>query len=433
MNKFQKLLEKTLVPFSNKLGQNKILQSISAGMVMTLPVTIGASLFSILANFPIKTVSDWFNKIGITQPMNAIVNGSMNILAVFIAFSIAYNYAKKSQANGIVAGLFSLSSFFVLAPQSITSGKKTITAFQMDYLGSKGIIVAILLSIIIAIIYVRLNKIKKLVIKLPDSVPSMVSSSIEPLIIGIILFTAVFVIRVIFSYTSFGNVFDFINQIITAPLVHVGGSPWAIILIIALSNVLFFFGIHPAAIQSVIMPIVISMMVSSAPAFQNGKPIPYLKNLVAFSFSNNDAAGATLSLILAGLIVSKSKRYREILKVSSIPALFNINEPIVFGLPIVLNPLMLIPFILSSLISGSISILAVNLGFISTYNPMLALGVPWTMPKFISDFLIMGWQGTIIWIINFVIMLLIYLPFFKVLDLQALKDEQKKSKSKPKA
>ncbi|MGL5898797.1 MAG: PTS transporter subunit EIIC, partial [Lactobacillaceae bacterium] len=149
MNKFQKLLEKTLVPFSNKLGQNKILQSISAGMVMTLPVTIGASLFSILANFPIKTVSDWFNKIGITQPMNAIVNGSMNILAVFIAFSIAYNYAKKSQANGIVAGLFSLSSFFVLAPQSITSGKKTITAFQMDYLGSKGIIVAILLSIII--------------------------------------------------------------------------------------------------------------------------------------------------------------------------------------------------------------------------------------------------------------------------------------------
>jgi len=362
--------------------------------------------------------------------MNAIVNGSMNILAIFIAFSIAYNYAKKSQANGIVAGLFSLSSFFVLAPQSITSGKKTITAFQMDYLGSKGIIVAILLSIIIAIIYVRLSKIKKLVIKLPDSVPSMVSSSIEPLIIGIILFTAVFVIRVIFSYTSFGNVFDFINQIITAPLVHVGGSPWAIILIIALSNVLFFFGIHPAAIQSVIMPIIISMMVSSAPAFQNGKPIPYLKNLVAFSFSNNDAAGATLSLILAGLIVSKSKRYREILKVSSIPALFNINEPIVFGLPIVLNPLMLIPFILSSLISGSISIIAVNLGFINTYNPMLALGVPWTMPKFISNFLIMGWQGTTIWIINFVIMLLIYLPFFKVLDLQALKDEQKKSKPK---
>lgn len=424
MNRFQELLEKTLVPFSNRLGQNKILQSISSGMVMTLPVTIGASIFSILANFPVKAVSDWFNKIGIVEPMNAIVNGSMNILGLFIAFSIAYNYAQKSQANGVIAGLFSLSSFLVLAPQSVPSGKKTVTAFQMDYLGSKGIIVAILLAIIIAILYVQLSKVKKLVIKLPDSVPSMVSSSIEPLIIGIIIFTFVFILRAIFSYTPFGNVFDFINQIITAPLVNVGGSPWAIILIITLSNVLFFFGIHPAAIQSVIMPIVISMMVSSAPAFQAGKHIPYLKNLVAFSFSNNDAAGATLSLILVGLIFSKSKRYQEIFKVSAIPALFNINEPIVFGLPIVLNPLMLIPFVLSTLVSGTISILAVNIGFISTYNPMLALGVPWTMPKFISDFLIMGWQGTVVWIINFILMFLIYLPFFNVLDQQALKDEK---------
>ncbi|MBA1394402.1 PTS sugar transporter subunit IIC, partial [Lactobacillus sp. XV13L] len=196
--------------------------------------------------------------------------------------AIAYNYAKKSKANGVVAGLFSLSSFFVLAPQSISSGKKVVTAFQMDYMGSKGIIVAIILSILIAIFYVRLSKVKKLVIKLPDSVPSMVSTSIEPLIIGIIIFTAVFIVGAIFSYTPYGNVFDFVNKIITAPLVHVGGSPWTIILIITLSNLLFFFGIHPAAIQSVIMPIIISMMVSSAPIFQNGKQIPYLKDLVAF-------------------------------------------------------------------------------------------------------------------------------------------------------
>lgn len=428
MNKFQEFLQKTLVPFSNKLGQNKILQSISAGMVMTLPVTIGASVFSILASFPIKSVSDWFNSIGITKPMNAVVNGSMNILAVFIAFSIAYNYAKKSKANGVIAGLFSLSSFFVLAPQTVPSGKKVITAFKMDYLGSNGIIVAIILSILIAMLYIRLSKVKKLVIKLPDSVPSMVSTSIEPLIIGIIIFTIVFIVGAFFSYTPYNNVFDFVNKLITAPLVHVGGSPWTIILIITLSNLLFFFGIHPAAIQSVIMPIVISMMVASAPIYQSGKQIPYLKNLVAFGFSNNDAAGATLSLILVGLIFGKSKRYKEFFKVSSIPGLFNINEPVVFGLPIVLNPLMLIPFLLSTLISGSIAMIAVNIGFITNYNPMLGLGVPWTMPKVIADFLIMGWQGAVVWIINFVIMFFIYLPFFKVLDQQALEAEQNEPK-----
>lgn len=179
MKNFQKWLEKYLVPFSNKLGQNKVLQSISSGMVMTLPVTIGASVFSIFASFPIKPVADWFNQVGITPSMTAIVNGTMNILAVFIAFTIAYNYAQKCKANGVVAGLFSLASFFILMPQSIP-GKKPVNAFQINYLGSEGIIVAILLSILIGVFYVKLSRNKKLIIKLPDSVPSMVSSSIEP-------------------------------------------------------------------------------------------------------------------------------------------------------------------------------------------------------------------------------------------------------------
>ncbi|MBA1394298.1 PTS sugar transporter subunit IIC, partial [Lactobacillus sp. XV13L] len=146
-----------------------------------------------------------------------------------------------------------------------------------------------------------------------------------------------------------------------------------------------------------------------------------------FGFSNNDAAGATLSLILVGLFFGKSKRYKEFFKISAIPGIFNINEPVVFGLPIVLNPLMLIPFLLSTLVSGTIAITAVNIGFITNYNPMLGLGVPWTMPKLIANFLIMGWQGAIVWIVNFIIMFFIYLPFFKALDQQALAAEQKDS------
>ncbi|WEV50643.1 PTS transporter subunit EIIC [Lactobacillus sp. ESL0731] len=425
MKNFQTWLEKTLVPFSNKLGQNKVLQSISSGMVMTLPVTIGASIFSIFASFPIKPVADWFNKIGVTPSMTAIVNGTMNILAVFIAFTIAYNYAQKCNENGVTAGLFSLASFFVLAPQ-IIPGKKPINAFQMSYMGSEGIIVAIILSILIGVFYVKLSHNKKLVIKMPDSVPSMVSSSIEPLLIGIIIFITVFIVRVIFDYSSFGNVFDFVNKLITTPLLHVGGSPITLILIMALSNLLFTFGIHPAAIQSVIIPLVISMMVGSAPAFQAGKTIPYLSNLVVFAFTNNDAAGATLSLVLIGLLWGKSKRYKKFFKVSALPNLFNINEPIIFGMPIVLNPIMFIPFILSSFVSSGVALLAVKIGFITSYNPSLGMGMPWTMPKIIADTMIMGWQGAVIWLINFGLMMLIYLPFFKVADKQALDEENSK-------
>ena len=424
MKNFQKWLEKYLVPFSNKLGQNKVLQSISSGMVMTLPVTIGASVFSIFASFPIKPVADWFAKVGITPSMSAIVNGTMNILAVFISFTIAYNYAKSCKQNGIVAGLFGLASFFVLMPQTVP-GKKPVNAFQMTYLGSEGIIVAIILSILIGVFYVKLSKNKKLTIKLPDSVPSMVSSSIEPLIIGIIIFIAVFIVRAIFDFSPFNNVFDFINKLITTPLMHVGGSPLTLILIFALSNVLFTFGIHPAAIESVVIPLIISMMVGSTPAFQAGKTIPYLSNLVVFAFANNDAAGATLGLVLMGLILSKSKRYKEFFKVSALPNLFNINEPIIFGMPIVLNPLMFVPFVLSTFVSGGIALLAVKIGFITNYNPSLGMGMPWTMPKIIADTMIMGWQGAVVWLINFLLMFMIYLPFFRVVDKQAFEEENK--------
>lgn len=283
------------------------------------------------------------------------------------------------------------------------------------------------MSILIGVFYVKLSRNKKLIIKLPDSVPSMVSSSIEPLIVGIIIFTVVFIVRAIFDYSQFGNVFDFINKLITTPLMNVGGSPITLILIMALSNVLFTFGIHPAAIQSVIIPIVISMMVSSTPAYQAGKTIPFLSNLVVFAFSNNDAAGATLSLVLIALIFGKSKRYKEFFKVSALPNIFNINEPIIFGMPIVLNPLMFIPFILSSFISSGVALLAVKIGFITNYNPSLGMGMPWTMPKLIADAMIMGWQGAVVWLINFALMFIIYLPFFRVADKQALEEENSKN------
>ncbi len=424
MKSFQEWLEKYLVPFSNKLGQSKVLQSISSGMVMTLPVTIGASVFSIFASFPIKPIADWFAKVGITPSMSSIVNGTMNILAVFIAFTIAYNYAQKCKENGVVAGLLSLASFFVLMPQVIP-GKKPMNAFQITYMGSEGIIVAILLSILIGVFYVKLSKNKKLTIKLPDSVPSMVSSSIEPLIIGIIIFIVVFIVRAIFDYSQFGNVFDFINKLITAPLMHIGGSPITLILVTVLSNILFTFGIHPAAIQSVTIPLVISMMVSSTPAYQAGKTIPYLNNLIVFAFSNNDAAGSTLSLVMMGLIFSKSKRYKEFFRVSALPNLFNINEPIIFGMPIVLNPIMFIPFVLSSFVSSGVGLLAVKIGFITNYNPSLGMGMPWTMPKVVADGMTMGWQGTVVWLINFAILFLLYLPFFRVADKQAFEEENK--------
>lgn len=423
MDRFQEVLEKTLVPFSNRLGQNKIMQSISAGMIMTLPVTIGASVFSILVNFPIKAVNEWFQTIGIAASMDAIVNGSTNILAVFIAFAIAYSYGNKCQTNGVVAGLFSLASFFILAPQSVGQGEDVVNGFSLTYLGSEGIIVAMIVAVVVSVSYVKLSSFEKIKIKLPETVPTMVTQSLEPLFIGIILFFGIFVVRAIFDYTSFGTVFEFINQMIARPLMNIGGSVPAILLVFMLSNVLFLFGIHPAAIQAAIMPIIISMLVGSAEAFQAGQTIPSLENLVVWSFVNNDAAGGTLSLLFMGLITGKSKRYKEFFKIALVPNIFNVNEPVIFGMPIVLNPIMFIPFALSSLVSGSVAWVAVKIGFITNYNPMIGLGMPWTLPKVIQSIFTIGWQGPIIWCINFLLLCVLYYPFFRVLDRQALIEE----------
>lgn len=423
LDKFQAILEKTLVPFSNKLGQNKVMQSISAGMIMTLPVTIGASFFAILANFPLKSVNSWFQSIGITDSMTAIVNGSTSILAVFIAFSIAYAYAQRSDANPTVSGFLSLASFFMLAPQTVGEGEAVVNAFSMTFLGSEGIIVAMIVAIFVAMSYVKLSKIERLKIKLPDSVPSMVSSSLEPLFIGILLFTGVFVIRAVFDFTSYGTIFEFINQIVAKPLMNIGGSVPAILFVFVLSNILFLFGIHPAAVQAAIMPIIISMMVGNAAAFQAGEQIPDLANLAVFGFVNNDAAGGTLSLVFVALLFGKSKRYRDFFKIGLVPNLFNINEPIIFGMPIVLNPIMFLPFALSSFVSGGVAFLAVKIGFITNYNPMIGLGMPWTLPKVVQSFFTVGWQGPIVWVVNFILLCALYYPFFKVLDNQALKEE----------
>lgn len=424
MKSIQAFIERTFVPFSNKLGQNKVLQSISAGMIMTLPVTIGASIFSILANFPVKSVNAYFEQVGLTAPMTAIVNGSTSILGVFIAFSIAYAYAQRSEANGTVAGLFSLASYLMLAPQTVGTGKQAVAAFPLSAIGSEGIIVAMILAILVSILYVKLSRVKRLVIKLPESVPSMVSDSLAPLIIGIIIFALVFLLRWGFSVTEYETLFAFANKMIAAPLMNIGGSAPAIMLVFILSNLLFLFGIHPAAIQATIMPVVISMMVSSAPAYQSGQTIPYLENLVVFSFVNNDAAGATLSLLVVGLLVGRSQRYRQFFKISIIPNIFNINEPVIYGMPVVLNVILFVPFLLASFVSGGIGWLAVKVGFITSYNPILGLGMPWTLPKPFADFLTMGWQGVAVFAINFVLMMLIYLPFFKILDRQALAAEQ---------
>ncbi len=203
----------------------------------------------------------------------------------------------------------------------------------------------------------------------------------------------------------------------------VGGSIPAIMLVYVLANVLFFFGIHPSPLQAILSPIILGMQMEAVKNLQNHESISYLTSLVTFDFINNDGTGSTLSLLVAILIFGRSKRYRTLAKLSAAPNIFGINEPVIFGLPIMFNPILFIPFVLSSVVSGTIGFLAVKVGFITTYNASVALGMPWTLPKILTSYFIYGWQGLVTRIIILIVIVFLYYPFFKVLDNQELREE----------
>lgn len=417
-------LQEKLTRFSIKISGNHSLQALSSGVIMTLPVMLGASLFTIMAAFPVPSVKDWLASNGFTTNLEALVGGTLNILALLISFTVAYSYAKLKNTNAVVSGLFSLTSFAALMPQVFGAGKNEFRGLSANYLGNAGILIAILIGLLISHIYVRLVRSKKLTVKLPDSVPTMVTSSLEPVFIGMVIYLIVFIIRMLASLTPFENIFDLLNTVITLPLVNIGGSVPSILLIYTLANLLFFFGIHSSVLLSAMLPILMNMGIQNYNAFQAGHKMPYMAQMFVAGKVNLDGAGSTLALLLCILFFTKSQRYKSLSKLAIIPNLFNINEPVIFGMPIVYNFILMIPFVLSSFVSGGIAWLAVKIGIITTYNPAIGLALPWTTPKIIESFLSAGVRGLIVYLLGFIVMIAVYYPFVKKLDSLELLNEQ---------
>lgn len=284
----------------------------------------------------------------------------MNVLSLFVVFNFAYVYAEKCKYNPLPAGLLAASSFMILAPQDYmarvfgTHAKLTqVTAFGTNYLGSSGMVVAILVGWVVGMLYVFLNK-KNIVIKLPDSVPPNVAASLQPSLIAGIILVLMTLIRGAFSYTAFGNIFDCVTKLVQAPLQTFTASPISIVAIYTLANVLWFFGIHPNMVYGIVMPIIIANGIVNQNAFKAGQPMPYV----------------TMSML--SMFKAKSDRYKQMLKLAGVPALFNINEPLVFGMPIMLNPVFFLPMLFEPIINGLVSWGLIDL-FHATVNPFIQL------------------------------------------------------------
>lgn len=432
MDKFTQLLERTLMPIAERVEQNRYLSAIREGFTSIMPFLIIGSIFLLLSNLPSETLNNFLGSIFGSDniaKLGYLLEPTFNIMALLVIVGIAKSLLEYYRIKDTSALILPIITFLLLnnfnitltseAGESITSGG----VIPMGYLGAAGLFVAMIVTILTVESY-RWIKEKGWTIKMPDSVPPAVSRSFSSLIPAAIILTVIFVVKVLFEYTPYTTVFDLIYQCLQQPLSALGNSLPSQIVSEGLIGLFWCFGVHGDNIVSAIMgPIWRGLSAESLALVQAGKdPINIICQQFRDVFLIAGGTGATLSLLVSIWIGAKSPELKAVAKLSGPAAIFNINEPVIFGIPVVLNPIMMIPFVLVPIVLCITTYIAMSLGLV----PLLqGIEIPWTTPVFISGWLAGGWKALILQIINFVIATLIYFPFVKVLDRDMLRNANK--------
>ena len=407
-----------------KFSNNKYIKSISDAMMALIGIMIFGSFAVIFRAFPIPSVAEFFVTIGLDVFFGAINNLTIGAISIYLVFLIAKNLTSKFNLgeDGTTVGLIAIMSFLIFTPLgSYTVDEANITAIPLTWIGTSGMFSAIIIGLLVGRGYVFIKE-RKWTIKMPASVPPMVSRSFEALIPTILLGTLSGFVAYLFSLTSFGNLHQLIFTIVQTPLQGVGSSIWAVMLIIAFQQFLWFLGIHGTnVIGPIVTPIWMALNVENLTAYEAGQPLP---NIVTHAFINIVCwGGSALGLVLLMLFVSKSQRYKEMGKISIIPALFGITEPVIFGTPLVLNFKMAVPFIFNNSICLGIAYFLTNIGFIErTIGAQAIFGLP------VGFHASIGGSVSIIilqLLLQLILSPILWYPWFKLIDKDAYLEEQK--------
>lgn len=420
-------LESVLMPLAEKIGKNKYLIAVRDGFLLSMPLLIVGSFFLLIANFPIPGWSDfWARFFGedwvsyFAKPTDA----TFSIMAILAVVGIGYSFAEQMNVDKLFGAASAMVSWFLIMPYEVLlEGGGSVKGIPLDWVGSKGIFVGIICAFLSIHIYAWVNK-NGWVIKMPEGVPPTVVKSFAALIPAGVSMLVFFVINIIFAMTPFHSAFDFIFTILQVPLLKLGNTLPAMVIAYIFLHLFWFFGVNGGSVVAAVFnPILQTLSAENLAAYQAGAPIP---NIICQQFQDLFATfggcGSALSLMIAMLLFCRSKRIRELGKLSLVPGLFGINEPIVFGLPIVLNPMILIPFMLVPTINIVISYICMSIGLVPLCS---GVAIPWTMPVVLSGFLSTGWQGAVLQLVLLVLGIFVYMPFIKMMDKQYLADEAK--------
>ena len=427
-------LEKYVMPVAGKVAEQRHLQAIRDGIILTMPFLIIGSFFLIISALPIPGYNDFMAGLFGESWQKALgypVSATFNIMSLIATFGIAYRLGEYYKVDALAAGALSLVTFLLATPFQVAyiipSTKESVLvdgAIPAVLMGSQGLFVAMIIALISTELY-RFIVQKKLIIKMPETVPPAVTRSFAALVPGFIVVTVIWILRLIIENTSFGSIHNIVGQILQEPLSALGASLWGAVIAVIIVHVLWACGIHGAAIVGGVMsPIWLSLMDQNRIAFQAGQDVP---NTITAQFFDlwiyMGGSGATLALVVGMLLFARSQQLKSLGRLSIAPGIFNINEMVTFGMPIVMNPLLLIPFILVPVVLTVVSYFAMEWGWVARPS---GAAVPWTTPILFSGYLGSGGKisGVVLQLVNFALAFFIYLPFLKIWDKQKVAEEK---------
>ena len=424
-------LQNVLLSISPKVETNKYLGSIKEAFTMFVPFIIVGSFGSML-NILVSGangLAQWVPWLSNLSPAFTAINFvTISCMSLPIAFLIGYKLAEKENLPQLESGLIGLLSYLAVCPNTISTvveGLKdpvVVNGLGAGVIGAQGLFVSMIMSMVAVKFFGLLTNIDAIKIKMPDSVPTGIARSFNILTPIFIIITAFSVGGCLFN-TFTGNYLNvWIYNIIQLPLQALANTTGGI-LVLALVNQLFWFlGIHGGmVIEGVRGPLSAAGLAENISAVQaGGVATNILTRGFWTSFVVVGGGGITLSLLIAIFIFSKREDHKSIAKFSLIPGICGINEPVVFGLPLVLNPIFAIPFILNSVIAAFIAVVATNIGFLTCG----VLDCPPGLPVFVTGFISYGIHGIIVQAIILIVTFIIWVPFVLMSNKQA-KLEQK--------
>ena len=400
-----------------RIGKQKHILAMRDSVFLAMPLILIGSVFVIIQAFPIPAWETFLTETGAMDYLGGVTNATFGIIGLITVFGIAKRLADSYDVDGNGAGVIAIASYLMLIPA-------VDNQIAFGYLGSRGLFVALLVGMLTGELF-RFFVQRNWVIRMPDSVPPAVSRSFSSLIPGFLIILTFIAIDLSVKALGFSDIYQVAIVVLAEPLKLASNSLWGTLLAVLLNSLVWLCGIHGGQlISSVMDPIWLMNTDANRVAWQAGQELPFI---VTKPFLDNFAwvggGGATFGLAIFLFFFVKSRQNKALGKVALVPNFFSVNEPMLFGFPIVLSLHLAIPFIVTPLVTGTVSYLAMYFGLV---HKTVGIVIPWATPPIISGYLSTGGHisGSLLQIVNIIISFLIYYPFVKRIDQKMKREEE---------